>query len=157
MNVKAQLCYQENSINTTIAFSEESHNVFHNFQHIILELKLTAKGIVLLSYICENMNHENVILINDDFKKGYIEFVRKISGQSISIKTVNGFLIKFKSKYLIIERFDYPQLYFVNPKYYSKSSKTQRKDLIEKLLSKEYEGKINKEALLNRPLESFFK
>jgi hypothetical protein len=158
MNVNAHLCHLENSINTTIAFSEDSHIVFHNFQHIILELNLNAKGIVLLSYICEKMGDKNQILINDDFKKKFIEFVKEISRLSIEISTINTLLKKFKLKYLLIERFDYPQLYVVNPKYYSKSSSnTKRKKLIEELLSIEFEGKINKEALLNRPLESFFK
>jgi hypothetical protein len=158
MNVNAHLCHLENSINTSIAFSEDRHIVFHNFQHIILELNLNAKGIVLLSYICEKMGDENQILINDDFKKQFIEFVKEISGLSIEISTINTLLKKFKLKYLLIERFDYPQLYVVNPKYYSKSSSnTKRKKLIEGLLSIEFEGKINKEALLNRPIESFFK
>jgi hypothetical protein len=45
----------------------------------------------------------------------------------------------------------------VNPKYFSKGSKEKRKKMLQRLLSTEFDGKINKEALLNEPFQSFFK
>jgi hypothetical protein len=105
------------------------------------------------------MSQDNVILINDDFKRAYIDFIISIAKISIEIKTVNSFVKKFEKKNLIIKHKGFTCLYTVNPKYFSNTPKTpntKRKLLIEKLLSKENEGKINKEALLNKPLESFF-
>ena len=156
MIITANLSHQGKITNTKITFSEGSHNVFHNFQHIILSLNLNAKGITLLSYICEKMKQDNVILINDEFKRAYIEFVNNIAQKSIDIRTVNNFIKKFQDKHLIIKRKDLPCLYIVNPKYFSKGSKNKRTKLLQLLLSAEYDGKIDKEALLNRPIESFF-
>jgi hypothetical protein len=159
MEVIAHLCHNEKTINPRISFSDSSHIVYHNHQHIILELNLNAKGIVLLSYICEKMGQDNVILINDDFKRAYIDFIISIAKTSIDIKTVNSFVKKFEKGHLIIKHKDYPCLYIVNPKYFSNTpntSNSKRKSRIEELLSKKYEGKINKEALLNKPLERFF-
>jgi hypothetical protein len=45
----------------------------------------------------------------------------------------------------------------VNPKFFSKGSSIKRRKLIEGLLSADYDGKINKEALLNEQFQSFFK
>ena len=156
MEVTAHLCHNEETINPRINFSDSSHIVYHNHQHIIIELNLNAKGIVLLSYICEKMNQDNVILINDDFKRAYIDFIISIAKTSIEIKTVTSFVKKFEKKHLLIKHKDFPFLYTVNPKYFAKVNETKRKKLLQRLLSEEYEGKINKEALLNKPLESFF-
>ena len=157
MKVTAHLCHNEKTINPKINFLGSSHFIYHNHQHIILELNLNAKGIVFLSYICENMGQDNLILINDDFKRKYIEFITNIAKTNANISTVNSYVKKFEKKHLIIKHKDLSCLYTVNPKYFSKVNERKRKDLIEKLLSKDYEGKINKEALLNRPIESFFK
>lgn len=156
MEITACLCHNEKKINPRISFSESSHIIYHNHQHIILELNLNAKGLVLLSYICENMDPDNVILINDDFKRAYIDFVNNIAKTSLTIETVNSYVEKFKKKHLLIKHKDFPCLFIVNPKYFSKVNETKRKKLLQRLLSEEYEGKINKEALLNKPIESFF-
>ncbi len=156
MEVTACLCHNEKIINPRINFSDSSHIVYHNHQHIILELNLNAKGLVLLSYICENMDQDNVILINDDFKRAYIEFVNNIAKTNITINTVRSFVKKLEKKHLLIKHKGLSGLYIINPKYFSKVNETKRKKLLQRLLSEEYEGKINKEALLNKPLESFF-
>jgi hypothetical protein len=158
ITIKASLTQQGKTVNPSISFLEDGHTVHHNFQHIILELNLNATGISYLSYICERMSaDENLVLINGPFKDDYIEFAKRVSGKAPSEKKLTSLVKQFKEKHLIIERLDLNFLYIVNPKYFSKGTKTARKELLQRLLSNEFDGKINKEALLNEPFESFFK
>lgn len=158
ITIKASLTHQGKTVNPNISFMEDGHTVHHNFQHIILELNLNATGVSFLNYICERMNaEENTILINGSFKGEYIAFAEQISGKAPSTKTLDNLVKQFREKYLLIERLGLPFLYIVNPKYFSKGSKRAREKLLQRLLSTEFEGKINKEALLNEPFQSFFK
>ena len=157
IKIKASLTHQGKTVNPDISFMEEGHTVHHNFQHIIFELNLNATGISFLNYICERMNPDNTILLNSSFKAEYIAFAEKISGKVPGIKTLGNFIDKFVKKHLLIKRLDFPLLYIVNPKYFSKGTKKAREKLLKLLLSTEYDGKINKEALLNEPFQSFFK
>ncbi len=157
IKIKASLTHKGRTVNPNISFLEDGHTVHHNFQHIILELNLNATGVSYLSYICESMDANNLIQIDGSFKAGYIAFAKKISGKAPTTKTLDNFIDKFVEKHLLIKRLELPLLYIVNPKYFSKGSKTKRKELLQRLLSTEYDGKIEKEALLNEPFESFFK
>jgi hypothetical protein len=157
IKIKASLTHQGKTVNQNISFMEDGHTVHHNFQHIILELNLNARGISFLNYICERMNDDNIITFDGLFKDEYIAFAKEISGKALSPKTLDNLVKQFKKKHLLIKRLDLPLLYIVNPKYFSKGSKTMRRELLQLLLSTEYDGKINKEALLNEPFESFFK
>lgn len=157
ITIKASLTHQGKTVNPDISFMEEGHTVHHNFQHIILELNLNSTGVSFLNYICERMNaKDNTILINGLFKVEYISFAKQISGKAPEIRTLGNLIDKFVEKYLLIERLDLPFLYIVNPKYFSKGSKSARKKLLVSLLSTDFDGKINKEALLNQPFQSFF-
>jgi hypothetical protein len=158
ITIKASLTLDGKTANPSISFMEDGHTVHHNFQHIILELNLNATGMSFLNYICERMNaDDNLILINGSFKAEYIVFAEQISGKAPTTKTLDNFIDKFVEKHLLIERLGMSSLYIVNPKYFSKGSKTARKKLLERLLSTDFDGKINKEALLNEPFQSFFK
>lgn len=158
ISIKASLTHQGKTVNPNIFFMDDGHTVHHNFQHIILELNLNATGISFLNYICERMNAEhNTILINGSFKAEYIVFAEQISGKSPNIRTLGNLINKFVEKHLLIEDLELPFFYIVNPKYFSKGTKIAREKLLQRLLSTEYDGKINKEALLNEPLQSFFK
>jgi hypothetical protein len=158
ITIKASLTHQGKTVNPNISFMEDGHTVHHNFQHIILELNLNATGISFLNYICERMNAEdNLILINGSFKAEYIAFAEKLTRKLPSESKLISLIKQFKEKHLLIEHLKFPLLYIVNPKYFSKGSKTMRRELLQLLLSTEYDGKINKEALLNEPFESFFK
>ena len=158
ITIKASLTHQGKTVNPNISFMEDGHTVHHNFQHIILELNLNATGISFLNYICERMNaDDNLILINGSFKSEYIAFAEKVSDKAPSERKLTSLVKQFKEKHLLIEQLKSPLLYIVNPKYFSKVSKEKRKKMLQILLSTEYDGKINKEALLNEPFESFFK
>ena len=158
ITIKASLTHQGKIVNPNISFMVDGHTVHHNFQHIILELKLNATGISFLNYICERMNaEENTILINGSFKGEYIAFSEQISGKAPSVRKLTDLVKLFKEKQLLIERLGLSSLYIVNPKYFSRGSKRAREKLLQRLLSTEYDGKINKEALLNQPFQSFFK
>ena len=155
--IKASLTHLGKTVNPNISFMDDGHTIHHNFLHIILELNLNAKGISFLNYICERMNPDNTILLNSSFKDEYIAFAEKISGKAPGIKALGNFIDKFVERHLLIKRLDLSFLYIVNPKYFSKGTKKAREKLLQLLLSAEYDGKINKEALLNEPLQSFFK
>jgi len=155
--IKASLTHEGKTVNPNISFMEDGHTVHHNFQHIILELNLNSTGVSFLNYICEMMNADNTILLDGSFKTGYIEFAKEISGKAPEKRTLGNHIDKFVEKHLLIKRCDLPLLYIVNPKYFSKGSNTKRRKLLEGLLSTKYDGKINKEALLNAPFQSFFK
>ena len=161
ITIKASLTDQGKTVNPNISFMEDGHIVHHNFQHIILELNLNATGISFLNYICERMNpDDNLILIDGTFKTEYIAFAEQISGKAPSVKKLTNLVKLFKEKHLLIEHLKHmklPTLYIVNPKYFSKGTKTARVKLLQRLLSTEYDSKINKEALLNQPFQSFFK
>jgi hypothetical protein len=158
ITIKASLTQDGKIVNPSISFMDDGHILHHNFQHIILELNLNATGMSFLNYICERMNaDDNLILINGSFKAEYIVFAEQISGKAPTTKTLDNFIDKFVEKHLLIERLGMSSLYIVNPKYFSKGSKTARKKLLERLLSTDFDGKINKEALLNEPFQSFFK
>ena len=158
ITIKASLTHQGKTVNPNISFIEDGHTVHHNFQHIILELNLNATGISFLNYICERMNaDDNLILINGSFMSEYIAFAEKVSDKAPSERKLTSLVKQFKEKHLLIEQLKSPLLYIVNPKYFSKVSKEKRKKMLQILLSTEYDGKINKEALLNEPFESFFK
>lgn len=158
ITIKASLTHQGKTVNPNISFVKDGHTVHHNFQHIILELKLNATGISFLNYICERMNaDDNLILIDGSLKAEYIAFAEQISGKAPTTKTLENYINKFVEKHLLIKRMDSTLLYIVNPKYFSKGSKRAREKLLQRLLSTEFDGKINKEALLNEPFQSFFK
>ena len=157
ITINASITHQGKTVNPNIRFLENGHTVHHNFQHIILELNLNATGMSFLSYICERMNADNTILLNGSFKAEYIAFAKEISGKAPKDKTLSDIVKKFKEKYLLIDRLDLSFLYIVNPKFFSKGSSIKRRKLIEGLLSADYDGKINKEALLNEQFQSFFK
>jgi hypothetical protein len=156
ITIKASLTDQGKTVNPNISFMEDGHTVYHNFQHIILELNLNATGISFLNYICERMNDYNIIKLDGSFKAEYIAFAEQISGKAPSAKKLDNLVKQFKKKHLLIKRLDFSLMYIVNPKYLSKGSKRARKKLLQRLLSTEYDGKINKEALLNEPFMSFF-
>ena len=156
ITINASLTHQGKTVNPNISFLQNGHTVHHNFQHIILELNLNATGITFLSYICESMDVNNLIQLDVAFKTEYIAFSKKISGKGPTSRKLSDIINQFKEKHLIIQRLDWPLLYIVNPKYFSNGSKEKRKKLLLGLLSAEYDGKINKEALLDRPIESFF-
>jgi hypothetical protein len=103
------------------------------------------------------MNEDNIITLDGSFKGEYIAFAEEISGKAPSSKKLDNLVKQFKEKHLLIKRLDLPLLYIVNPKYFSKGSKEKRKKMLQRLLSTEFDGKINKEALLNEPFQSFFK
>jgi hypothetical protein len=103
------------------------------------------------------MNDDNIITLDGSFKSEYIAFAKEISGKAPNIRTLGNLINKFVEKHLLIKRLDLPLLYIVNPKYFSKGSKEKRRKMLQRLLSTEYDGKINKEALLNEPFQSFFK
>ena len=158
ITIKASLTHDGKTVNPNISFMVDGHTVHHNFQHIILELKLNATGISFLNYICERMNaDDNLILIDGSLKAEYIAFSEQISGKAPTTKTLGNLIDKFVEKHLLIERLGLSSLYIVNPKYFSKGSKSAREKLLKHLLSAEFDGKINKEALLNEPFQSFFK
>ena len=158
ITIKASLTHQGITVNPNISFMKDGHTVHHNFQHIILELNLNATGISFLNYICERMNaDDNLILIDGSLKAEYIAFSEQISGKAPTTKTLENYINKFVEKHLLIKRMDSTLLYIVNPKYFSKGRKRARVKLLQHLLSNEYDGKINKEALLNEPFQSFFK
>lgn len=157
ISIKASLTHQGKTVNPNIFFMDDGYTVHHNFQHIILELNLNATGISFLNFICERMNVDNIITLDGEFKAKYIEFAKEISGKAPEIRTLGNLIDKFVEKHLLIKRLDFSFLYIVNPKYISKGSKTTRKKLLQRLLSTEYDGKINKKALLNEPFQSFFK
>lgn len=158
ITIKASLTHEGKTVNPNIIFMEDGHTVHHNFQHIILELNLNATGLSFLNYICERMNaDDNLILIDGSFKAQYIAFAEQILGKAPTTKTLGNLIDKFVEKHLLIERLGLSSLYIVNPKYFSKGSKRAREKLLQLLLSTEYDGKINKEALLNEPFQSFFK
>ena len=160
IKIKASLTHQGKTVNPDISFMVDGHTVHHNFQHIILELNLNATGISFLNYICERMNaDDNLILIDGSFKAEYIAFAEQISGKTPSIRKLTNLVKLFKEKHLLIEHLKHmklPTLYIVNPKYFSKGTKTARVKLLQRLLSTEFDGKINKEALLDKPFQSFF-
>ena len=156
--IKASLTHEGKTVNPNISFMVDGHTVHHNFQHIILKLNLNATGVSFLNYICERMNVEdNTILINGLFKDEYIAFAEQISGKAPTTKTLGNLIDKFVEKHLLIKHLDFSFFYIVNPKYFSKGTKKAREKLLQLLLSTEYDGKINKEALLNEPYQSFFK
>jgi hypothetical protein len=158
ITINASLTHQGITVNPNISFMKDGHTVHHNFQHIILELNLNATGISFLNYICERMNADNnLILIDGSLKAEYIAFAEQISGKAPTTKTLENYINKFVEKHLLIKRMDSTLLYIVNPKYFSKGSKRAREKLLQRLLSTEFDGKINKEALLNEPFQSFFK
>jgi hypothetical protein len=157
ITIKASLTHEGKTVNPNIIFMEDGHIVHHNFQHIILELNLNATGISFLNYICERMNEDNITTLDGSFKAEYIAFAKEISGKAPDPKTLGNLINKFVEKHLLIECLDLPLLYIVNPKYFSKGSKEKRKKMLQRLLSTEFDGKINKEALLNEPFQSFFK
>lgn len=157
ITIKASLTHEGETVNPNISFMDDGHTVHHNFQHIILELNLNATGVSFLNYICERMNVDNLITFDGSFKADYIVFAEGISGKAPDIRTLGNLINKFVEKHLLIKRLDSTFLYIVNPKYFSKGTKTMRRNLLEKLLSTDYDGKINKEALLNEPFQSFFK
>lgn len=157
ITIKASLTLDGETVNPNISFLEDGHTVHHNFQHIILELNLNATGVSFLNYICERMNDDNIITLDGSFKAEYIAFAEEISGKAPNIRTLGNLIDKFVEKHLLIERLGLSSLYIVNPKYFSKGSKEKRKKMLQKLLSTEYDGKINKQALLNEPFQSFFK
>lgn len=160
ISIKASLTHQGKTVNPNIFFMDDGHIVHHNFQHIIIELNLNATGISFLNYICEKMNPDNTILLNGSLMDEYIAFVKEISGKAPSVRKLTDLVKLFKEKHLLIEHLKHmklPKLYIVNPKYFSKGTKIARVKLLQRLLSTEYDGKINKEALLNEPFQSFFK
>ena len=158
ITINASLTHQGITVNPNISFMKDGHTVHHNFQHIILELNLNATGISFLNYICERMNADNnLILIDGSLKAEYIAFAEEISGKAPSSKKLDNLLKQFKEKHLLIKCLDLPLLYIVNPKYFSKGTKTAREKLLQRLLSTEFDGKRNKEALLDIPFQSFFK
>jgi hypothetical protein len=103
------------------------------------------------------MNEDNIITLDGSFKAEYIAFAKELSGKAPNIRTLGNLIDKFVEKHLLIKRLDLPLLYIVNPKYFSNGSKDKRRKMLQRLLSTEYDGKINKEALLNEPFQSFFK
>lgn len=157
ITIKASLTHKGKTVNPNIPFLENGHTVHHNFQHIILGLNLNATGMSFLNFICERMDANNLVQLNGAFNMEYIEFAKKLSGKAPSERKLTSLVKQFKEKHLIIEHFKLPFLFIVNPKYFSKGTKTARKELLQRLLSAEYDDKINKEALLNEPFESFFK
>lgn len=157
ITIKASLTQDGKTVNPNISFMADGHTVHHNFQHIILKLNLNAIGVSFLNYICESMNDDNIITLDGSFKAEYIAFAEEISGKAPNIRTLGNLIDKFVEKHLLIKRLDFSLLYIVNPKYFSKGSKEKRRKMLRKLLSTKYDGKINKEALLNEPFQSFFK
>lgn len=147
-----------NGIRTTaeVYFTNDSHSVYHNFQHIILKLNLNSVALAYLNYICERMDSNNEIQIDPAFNEEFIQFVNDIAYKNVKPRTLTDLVKTFEENRLIIKYLGFPKLYIVNPKYFFNGSLTKRKKLLTTLLGIKYEGRIDKNALLNRPIDDYF-
>lgn len=147
-----------NGIRTTteVYFTNDSHSVYHNFQHIILKLNLNSVALAYLNYICERMDSKNGIQIDTAFNEEFIQFAKHIANKNVKPRTLTDLVKTFDENHLIIKHLGFPKLYIVNPKYFFNGSLTKRRELLTELLGVKYEGRIDKSALLNRPIDDYF-
>lgn len=147
-----------NGIRTTteVLFTNNSHSLFHNFQHIILKLNLNSVALAYLNYICERMDSNNEIQIDQVFNEEFILFANHIANKNVKSRTLTDLVKTFEENHLVIKHLGFTKLYIVNPKHFYNGSLTKRTELLTALLGIKYEGRIDKSALLNRPIDYYF-
>ena len=127
--------------------------MFFNNQH--LKIRLPSAARTFFDFLCENMRADNnAIIINQDLKREFIEFVSKITSKkkTITLSTINKYITLLKKSHLLIlspgsER----GYYIVNPKYVSKGTKRARRELLQAVINEKIANKENLKGLIDFP------
>jgi len=126
---------------------------FFNAQHIFLRLSSFERS--YFDFMCENMDYENRIFLDLNFRKRYIKHFNKItsSKDALSEETLHDFEDKLKTNKLIISVRKQRGVHYVNPKYATKENITQRKKILQKLADMALSNEIDLSTIIDRPVD----
>jgi len=154
-NLKINLPYKcENQIlNMEVSYVNEGCTHFFNAQHLYLELSPVER--CYFDFLCEKMDPLNRIDIipkrRNDFVSHFKKFTNEKPPDSRKITSIEK---KLRELNLLLKVKGQGSLHFVNPKYVTKGSQTQRKNSILKIAYHAMNGEIDLTSILDRPLSS---
>lgn len=127
---------------------------FFNARHIYL--KLTNIERIYFDYMCENMDYDNRVLLDKNFRLAFNDHVRDISSTKnvYNQKNLRNYEKNLSANKLIIKVIDKPKLYYVNPKYVAKS-RDQRRKVLDRLSDLGLTEEIDLRAIINKPIDKF--
>ena len=130
---------------------------FFNAQHLYLQLTAIERS--YFDYMCEHMDFANRINISNVTRKDYSNFYNKIttSNDGPPAKVLQVMEKKLKSLKLLIGVKGQRSAHYVNPKYVSKGTASQRKKTLQILSGIAQEGLIDLSTIINIPLDSIQK
>lgn len=140
-------------VTVAVPFVSDGYFYFFNAQHIFLKLSAVERS--YFDYISETMNLSNRIILNLKLRKKYILHYNRItsSQDSPSARTLQGFEKKLKSLKLIIAVRGQGALHYVNAKYVSKGTLSQRRKVLLQLADLAFAGDIDPTAIIDRPID----
>jgi hypothetical protein len=123
---------------------------YFNAQHIYLQLSTIERS--YFDFISEKMDYEHRISLNAIFRKEYIIHYNKItsSKDAPTEATLHTYEKKLIALHLIISINGQRVIHYVNPKYVTKGTATQRKKKLQELSDMASKGEIDLSTIINR-------
>jgi hypothetical protein len=137
-----------------ISLVKRGNKVFHNAQHLLLELNQYER--CFYDYLCEQMDKDNSVYIDQPFKSDFLLHYSKVrkKKKSLTIEKLTAFTSKLKKLGLLLEN-NSRSYYTVNPKYAHNGSEKDRVKLMQELIYERLKTKRTPEHLIDIPVDKF--
>ncbi len=135
---------------------KRGNKVFHNAQHLLLELNQYER--CFYDYLCEQMDKDNAVYIDQPFKSDFLLHYSKVrkKKKSLTIEKLTAYTSKLKKLGLLLENTS-RGYYIVNPKYAYNGSEKGRVELIKELVYERLKNKKSLEHLIDTTDDKFKK
>lgn len=143
-------------IRKTVDFVADHCRHFHNAQHLLLQLERGERA--FYDYLCEHMDAGNLITIDRNLRKDFVEFVERVSSKKITYSeaSVTQYTLKLNSLGLILrEEEGNSGFYMVNPKYVFSGTETVRKSVLKETIEAKIYSGATLQHLISRPESEF--
>lgn len=121
-------------IATTIHFVKSYNKLFHNAQHLLLDLN--NKERCFYDYLCEKMDSKNRVYADLLFKENFLEYYSKIKKKGsaeVKVAHITSYLSKLTELGLLLQNAS-KSYYTINPKYVFNGTIAKRLALIKVLI-----------------------
>ncbi len=154
-NQKVKISRMINNQLVTDEISLVSEGCFYYFNAQHLFVKLSPKERSYFDFMCEKMDYDQRILLDNKFRKRFIRHISNITSSNDApsmdtLRTNEKHMVDLK---LVISVKNQGALHYVNPKYVCNGSPSKRKKVIQKLAELALKGTIDLSTILDRPVD----
>lgn len=146
-NIDQQIVRREIKVETNGCY------YFFNAQHLYLQLSSLEHS--YFDFMCEKMDYGNQILLNSKFREVFKEHYNKITSTTDAPieRTLQRYEKKLIMLKLVISVKGKGFIHYVNPKYATKVTPTDRKKIFLNLEEMAFAGEINLSTIIDLPID----